>query len=152
MLIADPGLEPVLCDRCPHLGGGPDGAQRVVLVRYGDAEHRHDRVADELLDRAAVPLQDDAEILEVPPHAGAERLRVGRLPERGRADEVAEEHGDDLALLAGGLGSGERGSARTAEARVVGVPATAARTVRHPRSLRGPCGVEIVERGSGACG
>ena len=35
----------------------PASAQRVVLVRLGHAEHPDDRVADELLDRAAVPLE-----------------------------------------------------------------------------------------------
>ena len=38
----------------PDLGGRADRAQGVVLVDDRDAEHRHDRVADELLDRPAV--------------------------------------------------------------------------------------------------
>ena len=100
MLIADARLEPVLRDRCLHLGRGSNRTERVVLVRDGDPEHRHDRVADELLDGAAVTLEDDAKILEVAPHPCAQRLGIGRLAERGRADEVAEEDRDDLALLA----------------------------------------------------
>ena len=72
----------------------------------------------------------DAKILEVAAHPRAQRLGVGRLAERRRADEVAEEDRDDLALLAGRLGDGERGSARAAEARVVGVLAPAARASR----------------------
>ena len=40
-----------------HVGGGADRAERVVLVPHGQPEHRHDRVADELLDGPAVPLE-----------------------------------------------------------------------------------------------
>ncbi len=65
---ADPRLEPVLRDRRAHLRRSADRAQRVVLVRDGDPEDRHDRVADELLDRPAVPLDDRAQVLEVPAH------------------------------------------------------------------------------------
>ena len=71
--------------------GGSHRAQCVVLVRDRNPEDRHDRVADELLDGAAVALDDRAQILEVAAHARAQRLRIGRLAERGRADEVAEE-------------------------------------------------------------
>ena len=39
--------------RCPH------GPQRVVLVQDGNAEHRHHRVADELLDRPPVTFDDE---------------------------------------------------------------------------------------------
>ena len=116
--------------------GRAHGAQRVVLVRDGDPEDRHHRVADELLHRAAVTLEDDAQILEVAAHACAQRLGVRRLAERGRADEVAEEHGDDLALLARGLSrSGQLGSARAAEARVAPVLAPAVRASRHGRGV-----------------
>ena len=37
-----------------HSGRGPDRPQRIVLVRQRQPEHRHDRVADVLLDLAAV--------------------------------------------------------------------------------------------------
>ena len=79
---------------------GPDGALRVVLVRDGRAEDGHHRVADELLDRAAEALELRAHArvvgLEKAPHV----LGVHPLRARGEADEVAEEAGDDLALLA----------------------------------------------------
>jgi hypothetical protein len=39
-----------------QLGGGPHRPQSIVLADHGDAEHRHDRVADELLDGATVAL------------------------------------------------------------------------------------------------
>src|SRR5262249_45328033 len=41
-----------------HLERGTDGAARVVLVKHRDPEGGHDGVADELLDRTAVPLDD----------------------------------------------------------------------------------------------
>ena len=40
--------------RVAHLDRRAAGAKRVVLVQHGHAEHRHHRVADELLDRATV--------------------------------------------------------------------------------------------------
>ena len=74
-------------------------AKRVVLVQDGDAEDRHDRVADVLLDRAAVPL-------ERPPHGGevagldvAEGLGVEPLAHGGGAGEVGEDDGDGLSHL-----------------------------------------------------
>ena len=78
-------------------------ALRVVLVSYGSAEERHDRVADELLDRAAEALEVPAHPLEERREQRAHVLRVEALGARRRADEVAEEHGDDLPLLAGRL-------------------------------------------------
>ena len=149
---ADPRLETVLRDRRLHLRRGANRTKRVVLVRDRDAEDGHDRVADELLHRAAVALEDDAQILEVAAHARPQRLGVGRLAERGRADEVAEEDRDDLALLARRLRRGERRPARAAEPRVVGVLAPTARACRHARSLRGSSGPEAVERGPQARG
>ncbi len=45
----------VVADRVADRERGEDGADRVVLVRDRRAEHGHDRVADELLHRAAAP-------------------------------------------------------------------------------------------------
>ena len=77
------------------------GALGIVLVRDRRAEDGHHRVADELLDGAAEALELGAHArvvgLEEPPHV----LGVHRLGARREADEVAEEAGDDLALLAG---------------------------------------------------
>ena len=56
----DPGLEAVVGDRVTHLACRPHGPQRIVLVRRRNAEHRHHRVPDELLHRAAVALDDRA--------------------------------------------------------------------------------------------
>ena len=72
----------------------------IVLVRDRGAKDRHDRIADQLLDGAAVPLELGAKPgmvgLEQPAHV----LRVHALGTGGEADEVAEEAGDDLALFA----------------------------------------------------
>jgi hypothetical protein len=67
-----------------------------------DSEDRHDRVADELLHRATVPLHDRLHTLEIPGEQCPKRLRVELLSELGRARDVAEEHRDDLPLLTRG--------------------------------------------------
>ena len=107
---ADPAFQPELRQRVSHLGRGAQRAERVVLARDRDAEHRHHRVADELLHRPAVALDDRLHPLEVPREQRAQPFRIDRLAERGRAGEVAEEHGDRLALqgpqaIAGASGS-----------------------------------------------
>ena len=71
--------------RVAHLDRRPHRAQRVVLVHDRHAEHGHHRVADELLDRAAVALDDRLHPLEVAGEQRPQRLRVGRLAERRRA-------------------------------------------------------------------
>ena len=79
-----------------HLGRRAHGAQRVVLVDGGDPEDGHDRVADVLLDGAAVPLDHRGHSLEVASHQRADRLGVERLAERRRVDDVREQHGHRL--------------------------------------------------------
>jgi hypothetical protein len=128
---ADARLQPVLGDRGAHLRGGARRAQRIVLVRDGDPEHRHHRVADELLDPAAVALDDRAQVVEVALHSRAQRLWVCRLAECRRAHEIGEHHSHDLPYLEGGLGRSECRSAEAAKARVGGVLTTAARAPRH---------------------
>ena len=49
----------------PQLDGSPHRSQRVVLVHERNAEDSHDGVADELLHRAAVMLDDRLHALEV---------------------------------------------------------------------------------------
>ena len=83
----------------PHLQRGADGAQGVVLVQLRDAEDGHHRIADELLDHAAVTLDDDLHLVEVPGDEPAQRLRVELLPEAHRVGYVGEEHGHDLPHL-----------------------------------------------------
>ena len=93
----------------------PDRAQRVVLVRDGDPEHRHQRVADVALDRAAVALDGLAHGGEPALHRPAQRLVVDALAQLGRADDVGEHDRDDLAPLARGRQRPERRTARGAE-------------------------------------
>ena len=97
------------------LGHGAHRPQRVVLVRDRDAEHRHRRVADELLHRAAVPLDDQPDLLEVAAHRAPHRLRIEPLPERRRPAHVAEDDRHDLAHLARRRHRRERRATRAAE-------------------------------------
>ena len=86
-------------ERGAHVGGGADGAQRVVLVELRDAEDGHHRVADELLDRAAVAFERRTHRVEVARHDLAHRLGVEPLAQLGRARHVAEDDRDGLADL-----------------------------------------------------
>ncbi len=76
---ADPSLEPELGKRVPHLRRRPYRPQRVVLVQRGHAEHGHHRITDELLDAAAMPLDDRLHPVEVAREHRTEALRVERL-------------------------------------------------------------------------
>ena len=110
---------PSVRQRVAHLERRTDGSECVVLVQHGHAEDGHHRVADELLDRAAVRLDDPAHALEVASEQTAHRLRVGRLAEGGRTCHVAEDDCDRLPYLDGGRGSGQRRTALEAELRPV---------------------------------
>ena len=85
-------------DRLEDPEAGPDRALGVVLVRLRDAERRQDGVAGELLDDPAVRGHAVRDVVEEPRHAAADDLRVGAGDERGRADEVDEQHGCELAF------------------------------------------------------
>ena len=133
-VTTSPVLTPIRpCDaelrqRVAHLDRRSAGAQRVVLVRRRDAEHRHHRVADELLHRAAVRLDDRLHPLEVARQQRPQRLRIRRLPQRRRADHVAEQHRHRLADLARRRRGRERRAAAVAEAGTVrGCPARSSR-------------------------
>ena len=91
-------LEPVvqLCERLTELDRGPDGAQRVVLVHDRDPESGHDRVTDELLDRAAVPLQHLAGSLVIARPDTPKRLGIEAFPQRRRICDVTEDERDGL--------------------------------------------------------
>ena len=71
----------------------------------GAPNTRHHRVADELLDRAAEALELVAQAGVVGREQRPHVLGVELLGARGEADEVGEEDGDDLALLAAGESS-----------------------------------------------
>ena len=77
---------------------GPDGPLGVVLVGRRCAPDRHHRVADELLDRAAVAADDVPGEVEVAGQELAGVLGVASLGERREADEVGEQDRDEAAL------------------------------------------------------
>ena len=86
-------------ERLSHLDRSPDGAQRVVLVQLGQAENGHHRVADELREHSAVPLDDRLDALEVVRQDMREGLRIESLPQTGRVDDIGEEDRDRLPEL-----------------------------------------------------
>ena len=94
----DPRFEAETVDGVEDRHSGADGALGVVLVRRRNPERRHDGVAGELLDDA--PVRGDAlrDVLEVGVDAAANDLGVARGDELGRADEIDEEHGCELAF------------------------------------------------------
>jgi hypothetical protein len=100
-LQADPPLLPQAPVELPqggvHVGRRPDRPQGVVLVGGGDAEDGHDRVAGELLHRAAVVADHRPHGVVVAGHHPRQRLGVEPLPQRGGAAQVAEQHRDGLA-------------------------------------------------------
>jgi hypothetical protein len=128
----DPHLElAFLLGPVAHGERGPHRAFRIVLVRDRSAEERHDGVADELLDRAAEALELAAQPLVVTAEEAADVLGIHRLRAVSEVDEVAEEAGDDFALLAPRGDAAEFRPASRAEAGVFGVLAPAVRTDLH---------------------
>ncbi len=96
---ADPRLEAESSDGVAKLCRSTKRTERIVLVERRDPEDRHHCVADELLDRAAVPLQCGTGILEVPRLDCPQRLRVEPVARARVAGEIAEEDGYDLAYI-----------------------------------------------------
>ena len=115
--------------------GAEDGALGVVLVRDRSSEHGHDRVADELLDRAAEPFDLPANPRVVGRQGVLDVLRIGEIEARGELDEVAEQDRDDLAFLASPAVAVERVPAGRTVVRGLRIAMAAAPTDRHDRSL-----------------
>jgi hypothetical protein len=105
-------------------------------VHHRDAEDRHDRVSDELLDAAAVALDDVAHRLEEAREHAADALRVEPLAQLGRADDVTEQDGHGLALLARLLARGF--PALRAELERLGADVPAGGATGHVPSVRPP--------------
>src|SRR5439155_18769973 len=114
-----------------HLDGGSDGAERVVLVDAGKAEDGHDRVADVLLDRSAVPLECPAHLIEVARHDLAYRLRVELLRHRRRSLDIREDDRHGLSYFLWRKRRGERRPAKAAETTLLRVFLAAVRTDDH---------------------
>ncbi len=90
---------------------GAHGPLGVVLADGRRAPDGHDRVADELLDRAAVPLHDLAGDVEVAAEELADGLRVAVVGQGREADEIGEEDADEPALGRSRRAAGRRAGA-----------------------------------------
>jgi hypothetical protein len=97
---ADPAAQAELRQRVTHLDRSAAGPQRIVLAHHRNSEHRHHRVTDELLHRAAVPLDDRPHPLEVARQQSAQDLRIDRFAQRRRPRQVAEHRRHRLTQLA----------------------------------------------------
>src|SRR5205823_8109772 len=107
----------------------------VVLMRDGRAEERHHRVADELLDRAAVTLDLASEASVIGGEGCANVLRVELFGAAREPDEVGEQDGDDLPLFSCVRGCERRGAA-AAEAEAVRVLLATGGADEHAPTLR----------------
>src|SRR5207237_4182564 len=128
-----------LGDPPPDRERRPDRALGIVLVRLRRAEQGEDGVAAELLERAAVTLEVGAHTRVTRRDERLHVLGIEALGARRRADEVDEDRGDHLALLAGGGRRRylrERGTTGEAELRLVGVLGSALGAERHAESVR----------------
>ena len=95
-LDPDPRLQPEPVHGIHDRDGRAHGPLGVVLVRLRDAERRHDRVAGELLDDAAVGRDAVRDVLEEGRHTAADDLRIACGDELGRADQIDEDDSCEL--------------------------------------------------------
>ena len=121
-----------------ELAGGSNGAQGIVLVDGRHAEDRHDRVADKLLDRATVALDElpggGKRAAEHVPHG----LRIQALAELRGAGDVGKQDCDGPACLARAAGD------------IVDQAGTATPTKRNPSGLAPPHDPHVAIGGSSA--
>src|SRR4029453_11536165 len=80
-----------------HLDRRPNSPEGVVLVRARDPEHRHDCVADELLNSAAVAFDHGPRPVEVGRLDASKGLGIEPFAAPGRTHPVTEQDADDLA-------------------------------------------------------
>ena len=105
MLLAE------VAQRGLHRQRRADGAVGVVLVRDRRPEQRHDRVAEHLVDDAAVGLDVGDEQREGGVDQALDLFGVAAFGDRREADDVGEQHGDDPPFLVGDrLGNGQLSS------------------------------------------
>ena len=131
----DPQLETFFFGPVAHGERGSHGPLGIVPVCNRRAEHPHHRVADELLDDSPEALDFLADAREVPVEVRADILGVEGLGTGCRVHEVDEERGDDPPFVADASRLDERGSARAAEARSLGILLAAASADPHKGSL-----------------
>jgi hypothetical protein len=122
-----------LVDGGQHAEGAAHRPLRVVAVGDRRPEHGHDRVADELVQRAAQPLDLGAEPRVVGTQQGADVLGVGLVGAGGEPDQVAEQHRHQAALRPGVGRAGEGSAAGPAEPEALGVVLPAGCAAWHRR-------------------
>src|SRR3989442_5347521 len=83
-----------------------------------------------------MPLHDRPHALEVASEQRSQRLRIGRLAQRRRADHVAKEHRHRLALLTRSRRLDERSAAERAESKLLGALAPTARALEHKEEAK----------------
>jgi hypothetical protein len=98
----------------------------------GGAEHGHDAVPDELVQRSPEPLDLMAQPGVIGAEQGADVLGVGLVGPGREAGQVTEQHGDDPALLQVGS-RGERGAAAATEGELLWHVGATGRAARHGR-------------------
>jgi len=76
-----------------HLERRVQGTLRVVFVRYRRAEHRHHRIADELLDERIEPLDNPAQGAEQVGLQGTHIFGIQFLRDRRESGQVRKQHG-----------------------------------------------------------
>ena len=97
-----PGAEALVAtqgrDRRDELQRRANRALGIVLVRGRRAPHRHDRVADELLDHASMAVNCLARKVEIAGQQVPGVFGVALLGIRGEANQVDEQHGHEPAF------------------------------------------------------
>ncbi len=121
-------------DRLERAERRADRTLGVILVGDRHAEDPDHPIAQELLDRAAVSLGQLGDGLVVGTQGLLHVLGVHPLRASGELDEVAEDHRDDLALLAADARR-ERRTAAHAEVGLPGILGAAAVTDAHGSSI-----------------
>jgi len=134
----EPDLLAEATDAVDQPQAGPNGAERVVVVRVLEAEDPDDRIPGEVVRAAAERLEFLGHHPVVPGQDLSVAFGIDLAGQQGRPDEVHEDHRDELALLR------RRGTHRIAAVRaepgLVGQrePAPLARQGRHAESIRAP--------------
>jgi hypothetical protein len=134
-----------LGDGIEHPKRTPNRPLRVILMRARHPEHGHDAVANELVYGATQPFDLSAKPLMVRTQQGPHVLRVGLVGAGGEANQVAEQHRDDLALLHGGSRRAtQRRPTAPAEPEALRILLAAARAAHDESSM-------VVTQGGGEC-